>query len=447
MMTTIHKGPTGYMVLSKGAPERILEQCGSILQGDVEIPLDDAGAASVITATDEAAGSGYRVLAGAYRKLPAGPEEEELENDLVFAGFWAMKDPPRPEAKDALDKCRHAGINVSMVTGDHEKTAVAIAGELGLDDRVAAVSGLELDNLDDDELDDMVNDVRVYARVSPSHKLRIVESLHRKGHIVAMTGDGVNDAPALKQSDIGVAMGITGTDVTKEAGALVLTDDNFASIVAAVEEGRIIFGNIKKYLMFLLSSNLGELLLISTAVLTGQPLPLTAIQILYINLATDGLPALALSVDPPEKDIMSHKPRDPKRSIFAGNVWKLMVIGGVWSAIINFSIFMGAKAEMTVEKARGMVFVALVLIEFFKAYNYRSDTQSVFKLGFFSNRWLNLAILWETGLLLLIIYVPFLQGPFGTHSLNIYEWMVIVLAASTIFPVLELSKKILKPQD
>ena len=332
-----------------------------------------------------------------------------------------------------------------MVTGDHQKTALAIARELRLVENSEAVTGLELEQMDDNRLDQVVNEVSVYARVSPAHKLRIVEALHRNGHIVAMTGDGVNDAPALKQSDIGVAMGVTGTDVTKEAGALILTDDNFASIVAAVEEGRIIFGNIKKYLMYLLSSNLGEILLVSTAVLTGQPLPLTAIQILYINLATDGLPALALSVDPPEKGIMSRQPRDPDKSIFADNVWKLMVIGGVWSAGVNLSIFLWDKADLNLEKARGLVFISLVLIQFFKAFNYRSDTQSIFKLGFFGNRWLNLAILWESLLLLLIIYLPFLQGPFSTHAPSLTEWLVVLVGAGTIFPVLEISKKILKP--
>jgi Ca2+-transporting ATPase len=447
MMTTVNKGPAGHQVLSKGAPEEIIKRCSSLRQGDDELPLDDERAAAILEKAEEAAGEGYRVLAAAYRKLPGDPRQEELEKNLVFAGFWGIKDPPRPEAREALEQCRQAGISVAMVTGDHKKTALAIARELGLAKNGKAVIGLELEKMDDDELDEVVKEVRVFARVSPAHKLRIVDALHRNGQIVAMTGDGVNDAPALKQSDIGVAMGITGTDVTKEAGALVLTDDNFASIVAAVEEGRIIFGNIKKYLMYLLSSNLGEILLVSTAVLIGQPLPLTAIQILYVNLATDGLPALALSVDPPEKNIMSQRPRDPRKSIFADNVWKLMIIGGIWSAIVNLSIFFWDKSEVTLEKAQGLVFVSLVLIQFFKAYNYRSDRQSVFKIGFFGNRWLNLAVFWEMVLLLLIIYLPFLQEPFGTHGLSVNEWLVILVGAGSIFPVLELSKKILKPGE
>jgi Ca2+-transporting ATPase len=447
MMTTVNKGLAGHQVLSKGAPEEIIKRCSSLRQGDDELPLDDERAAAILEKAEEAASEGYRVLAAAYRKLPGDPRQEELEKNLVFAGFWGIKDPPRPEAREALEQCRQAGISVAMVTGDHKKTALAIARELGLAKNGKAVIGLELEKMDDDELDEVVKEVRVFARVSPAHKLRIVDALHRNGQIVAMTGDGVNDAPALKQSDIGVAMGITGTDVTKEAGALVLTDDNFASIVAAVEEGRIIFGNIKKYLMYLLSSNLGEILLVSIAVLIGQPLPLTAIQILYVNLATDGLPALALSVDPPEKNIMSQRPRDPRKSIFADNVWKLMIIGGIWSAIVNLSIFFWDKSEVTLEKAQGLVFVSLVLIQFFKAYNYRSDRQSVFKIGFFGNRWLNLAVFWEMVLLLLIIYLPFLQEPFGTHGLSVNEWLVVLVGAGSIFPVLELSKKILKPGE
>jgi Ca2+-transporting ATPase len=352
-------------------------------------------------------------------------------------------DPPRPEARGALEKCRTAGIKVVMATGDHKVTAEAIAREVGLLGKGRVMTGLELDRIEDEEFEGRVEEVDVYARVSPAHKLKIVEALHKKGQIVAMTGDGVNDAPALKMSDIGVAMGITGTDVTKEAGALILTDDNFASIVAAVEEGRIVFGNIKKYLMYLLSSNLGEILLMTTAVLAGMPLPLVAVQILYVNLATDGLPALALSVDPPEKDIMRRRPRDPKKSIFAGNVWKLMVIGGVWSALINLGIFIWAlDYGKSLLEAQSMVFVSLILIQFFKAYNYRSDTQSVFKLGLFTNRWLNLAILWESLLLLLIIYLPFLQGPFNTYSLPCEDWMIALTAAITIFPVLEVSKRL-----
>jgi len=446
-MTTVHQGPTGLLVLSKGAPEEILRCCSLLLVAEGEIPMGDAEREAVLEAAEAMAGRGLRVLAGARRSLPGEqlPADRDIEKDMVFVGLWGMMDPPRPEARAAIERCRSAGIKVAMVTGDHRVTAEAVARELGILRGGRVLTGLELDRIEDRELEGIVDEVDVYARVSPAHKLKIVEALHRRGHIVAMTGDGVNDAPALKMADIGVAMGITGTDVTKEAGAIILTDDNFASIVAAVEEGRIIFSNIKKYLMYLLSSNLGEVLIMAAAVLGGLPLPLTAVQILYVNLATDGLPALALSVDPPEKGIMRRRPRDPKKSIFAGNVWKLMVIGGVWSAAVNLAIFLWAlDSGKGLLEAQCMVFASLILVQFIKAYNYRSDTLSVFEIGLFSNRWLNLAVLWESFLLALIIYLPFLQRAFGTYGLGTGDWAVVLGAGFTVFPVLELSKRIVK---
>jgi Ca2+-transporting ATPase len=286
----------------------------------------------------------------------------------------------------------------------------------------------------------MVDEIEVYARVSPAHKLRVVTALQANGHVAAMTGDGVNDAPALKKADIGIAMGITGTDVTKEAAAMTLTDDNFASIVAAVEEGRAIFSNIKKYLMYLLSSNIGEIGLMAGASLMGLPLPLSAVQILYVNLATDGLPALALAVDPPEKDLMQRPPRDPRAGIFSRAVIALMVTGGVWSTIVNLSLFIWAmRSGRSAEEAMTMTFVSLVLIQFFKAYNFRSDRHSVLNRPF-ANKWLNLAIIWELILLGLIIYLPFLHDMFDTFSLTLNDWLIIVGLALTVSPVLEIVK-------
>ena len=285
-----------------------------------------------------------------------------------------------------------------------------------------------------------MEEISVYARVSPSHKLRVVTAWQARGHIAAMTGDGVNDAPALKKADIGIAMGITGTDVTKEAAAMTLTDDNFASIVAAVEEGRGVFGNIKKYLMYLLSSNIGEIGLMAGSALLGLPLPLTAVQILYVNLATDGLPALALSVDPPDKDLMKRKPRDPRTGIFTRPVVTLMVLGGLWSTLINLGLFSWAlNSGRSLEESMTMTFVSLVLIQFFKAYNFRSDRNSVLDKPF-ANKWLNTAILWEMVLLIVIIYVPFLHDAFGTYYLPLVDWLIVGGLALTIVPVLELAK-------
>jgi Ca2+-transporting ATPase len=294
--------------------------------------------------------------------------------------------------------------------------------------------------MDDDELARDVDEIEVYARVSPAHKLRVVTALQEQGHSVAMTGDGVNDAPALKKADIGIAMGITGTDVTKEAAAMTLTDDNFASIVAAVEEGRRVFGNIKKYLMYLLSANLGEVGLLLAASVAGQPLPLTAVLILYINLATDGLPALALSVDPPEQDLMQSRPRDRAAGIFTRPVLALIALGGAWSAAVNTTLFIWAlESGRSLDEAITMTFVSLALIEFIKAYSYRSERHSILRAPF-ANRWLNLAVLWELALLGLVVYLPFLQGAFGTVALSADDVVLVLLCAVTILPVLEAGK-------
>ena len=280
----------------------------------------------------------------------------------------------------------------------------------------------------------------MYARVSPEHKLRIVEAWQHFGNVVAMTGDGINDAPALKKADVGIAMGITGTDVSREAAAVTLTDDNFATIVGAIEEGRGIFENIKKYLMYLLSSNIGEIGVVAAATFAGYPLPLTAVQILYVNLATDGLPALALAVDPPEHDLMQRPPRSPQLGIFTRPVVLLMLIGGIWSTLVNFSLFTWALGSgRSISEAMAMTFISLVIIQFIKAYNFRSERHSVFR-KLLANKWLNLAIIWEVGLLLAIIYLPILQEPFSTYAMSLFDWLIVLGLAASILPVLELSK-------
>jgi len=351
-----------------------------------------------------------------------------------------MIDPPRPEAKAAIQVCQQAGIRPVMITGDHPLTAQAVARELGLLRSGRVVIGAELEAMSEDDFARDVESIDVYARVSPAHKLRIVTAWQAKGHIVAMTGDGVNDAPALKKAEIGIAMGITGTDVTKEAAAMTLTDDNFASIVAAVEEGRVVFGNIKKYLMYLISSNIGEIGLMAGATLAGLPLPLSAVQILYVNLATDGLPALALAVDPPDEDLMRRKPRNPRTGIFTRPVVTLMTVGGVWSTVVNLGLFIWARQSGRSDaEAMTMTFVSLVLIQFFKAYNFRSDRHSVLNRPF-ANKWLNLAIIWELLLLVLVVYMPFLHAPFGTFSLSAVDLAIVITLAFTVSPVLEIAK-------
>jgi P-type Ca2+ transporter type 2C len=436
-MTTLHSVPEGGIAFSKGAYEVILNACTKQQGIDGEYPLDYSGRKKILDTAEQMAEEALRVLAVAYKSTD---KIENSESEMTFLGLVGMIDPPRPEAKAAIHKCEQAGIRPVMITGDHPVTAKAIAGELGLLKGGRVVTGAELETMTESDLDRDIENIDVYARVSPAHKLRVVTALQKKGHVVAMTGDGVNDAPALKKADIGIAMGITGTDVTKEAAAMTLTDDNFASIVAAVEVGRGIFSNIKKYLMYLISSNIGEIGLMAGATLLGFPLPLTAVQILYVNLATDGLPALALAVDPPEPDLMQRKPRNPKTGIFTRPVIILMTVGGIWSTLVNLSLFAWALGSgRSIEEAVTMTFVSLVLIQFFKAYNFRSDRHSVLNRPF-ANKWLNIAVLWELALLALIIYLPVLHEPFGTFSLPLIDWIIIVSLSFTVSPVLELVK-------
>jgi len=440
-MLTLHKDPGGNMVFCKGAPEIVLKTCSSYLDTDGKKPLDEKIRGKIIEASVSMAKDALRILAVAEK------QEDILVypgKDMIFLGLMGMMDPPRSETAESIKTCKIAGIKTVMITGDHPVTAEAIANEIGLVARVKSapviVTGLELDSMTDEMLENKVEHISVYARVSPVHKLRIVSALQKTGHVVAMTGDGVNDAPALKKADIGIAMGITGTDVTKEASDMTLTDDNFASIVSAVKVGRGIFGNIKKYLMYLLSSNIGEIGLMACASIAGLPLPLSAVQILYVNLATDGLPALALALDPEENDIMQRKPRDPSAGIFTRPVITLMLAGGIWSTMVNLGLFVWAKnSGRSTKEAMTMTFVSLVLIQFFKAYNFRSDRKSVFDKPF-ANKWLNCAIAWELAMLCMVIYVPFFRTLFGVFCLNIKDWIIIILLAFSVSPVLEFFK-------
>jgi Ca2+-transporting ATPase len=436
-MATLNRTPRGRSVFVKGAPEVVLAACSHALGPAGDAPLDEAGRDRVLDAAKQLAHGALRVLAIARRH---DATLEQAGEGLTLLGLVGMIDPPRPEAFDALRRCESAGIRVVMITGDHPETAQAVARELGVLKAGRVVSGPELDGWDEARLAKEVGGIDVFARVSPAHKLRVVTALQQLGHVVAMTGDGVNDAPSLRKADIGIAMGITGTDVSRDAAAMTLTDDSFASIVAAVEEGRRVFGNIKKYLMYLLSSNIGEIGLMAGTAALGMPLPLTAVQILYVNLATDGLPALALAVDPPEDDLMRRHPRDAKVGIFTRPVVVLMAVGGIWSTLVNVSLFWWAThSGRSLAQAMSMTFASLVFIQFFKAYNYRSDRASVWRRPF-ANRWLNVAIGWEIGLILLILYVPFLQGLFDTFALTLEDWAIVGGSAFTVVPVIELAK-------
>ena len=450
-MTTLHRtdGDDQLLACAKGAAEVIVGGCDQMLTADGPVPLDADARERVHAAAAEMARAALRVLAIADKRVD---DRKDAEDGMCLLGLVGMIDPPRAEAKAAIAACERAGVRPIMITGDHPETARSIAAELGIlrDGRV--VIGRELDAMTQPELEAAVEEIEVYARVAPEHKLRVVEAWQARDHICAMTGDGVNDAPALKRADIGVAMGITGTDVSREAADMTLIDDNFASIVGAVEEGRGIFSNIKKYLMYLLSSNIGEIGLMGVATLAGLPLPLSAVQILYVNLATDGLPALALSVDPPEDGLMDRPPRDPKRGIFAAPVIILMLIGGFWSTLVNVSLFIhvlgtgssqGLDPEQVLMHAMTMTFISLVLIQFFKAYNFRSDRASVLHRPF-ANKWLNIAILWELALLVALIYVPLLQDAFGTYALTLGDWVLVLVVSGTIVPVLELAKWIIR---
>jgi len=436
-MITIHESEGKRIAFIKGAPEVVVPDCAFVRAVAGLAPLDDARRQAILETAREMAARALRVIAVA--EAP-GVEKNEVSGRMVFLGLVGMIDPPRPEAKLAVDICVEAGIRPVMITGDHPLTAQAIARELGILTDGRVVIGTELESMSDPELGAAIGSIQVFARVAPEHKLRIVEAFQKHGHIVAMTGDGVNDAPALKKANIGIAMGITGTDVSKEAAAMLLTDDNFASIVAAVEEGRGIFDNIKKYLTYLLSANIGEIFLMVGATLLGMPLPLSAVQLLYVNLATDGLPALALAVDPVDPNIMRRKPNDPRKGVFTKPILTLMLASGIWSALVNVSLFAWARESgKSLAEAMTMVFVALVLIEFFKAYAFRSDKKTIFSRPF-ANRWLNLAILWELILLLTVIYVPFLQRAIGAFPLPGRDWLLLAAAALTIFPVIELVK-------
>jgi Ca2+-transporting ATPase len=417
----------------------------------------------VLEVNHELASNALRVLGVAYRPLEEQPEHataEAIERDMVFIGLAGMIDPARPEVRPAIAKARHAGIKTAMVTGDYEDTAVAIAKELALlhrDDDVDThvLSGAELDTLSEEELVSSVNDVVVYARVSPEHKVRIVDAHKQRGHIVAMTGDGVNDAPALKRASIGVAMGITGTDVSKETADIVLTDDNYASIVSAVEQGRVIFSNIRKFVYYLISCNMGEIMILFVSMIMDWPLPLTALQLLVLNLVTDGAPALALGLEKGDPDIMDLKPRPVNEPIINGvMIWGTMVqtlaiAGAVLAAfLIGLNRFeywgaSGVAATDALQHAQTMAFVTLSASELFRAYTSRSERYPLSRIGLFSNKWMQWAVVLSLLVLVATVYVPGLNTDvFGNLPLSLSDWLVVFPLMLVPAVVAEINKAI-----
>ncbi|MBA2659790.1 MAG: cation-translocating P-type ATPase [Nitrosospira sp.] len=466
--TTVHtdaQKQERLIVFTKGAPDLLLRRCTHELVGDETRSLTAERRAEILKTNEQLAGEALRSLGVAFRSLPAdAPEadevDERVEQNLVFAGLIGMIDPPRAEAREAVTRAKTAGIRPIMITGDHPVTAAVIAAQLGIVENGRSVSGGELEKLSDEALDQTVREVSVYARVNPEHKLRIVKALQRGGAVVAMTGDGVNDAPALKTADIGIAMGITGTDVSKQAADMILADDNFASIVAAVEEGRSIFSNIRKFLRYLLSSNIGEVLTMFFGVMLADAiglkaeeqalvLPLLATQLLWINLVTDGAPALALGIDPPNADAMRKAPRPQGEGVITRRMWFSIVFVGVVMAtgtllVLDASLPGGfIEGSGSVRYAQTMAFTTLVLFSLFTVFNARSDDQSAF-VGVFSNKWLWGAVLLSLLLQIAVIYVPFLQQAFSTVSLSLEDWLLCTLAASSVLWLSELLKLVIR---
>ncbi len=445
--------PSTFLMFTKGSPELVLERCNRIHTGDRAVPIIDAQRQQILAQNDTMAGNGLRVLGFAYKplaELPPEGSQETSERELVWLGLVGMLDAPRPEVRDAVARCKDAGIRPIMITGDHQLTARAIATDLGIAQQGDPVlTGQELERMSQPDLEREVDRVSIYARVSPEHKLRIVQALQRRGKFVAMTGDGVNDAPALKQADIGIAMGITGTDVSKEASDMILLDDNFATIVAATEEGRVVYTNIRRFIKYILGSNIGEVLTIAAAPILGLGgVPLTPLQILWMNLVTDGLPALALAVEPAEPNVMKRPPFNPRESIFARGLGWYMIRIGIIFAILSIALMVWAysyshavfSSVLSPERWKTMVFTTLCLAQMGHALAIRSNTRLFIQLNPFSNPYVLGAVVVTTILQLLLIYVPPLRAFFGTHVLSPFELAVCFGFSSLMFAWIELEK-------
>ena len=437
IMTTVHESGEEKVAYMKGAPEIVLAHCTKIIENGQISKLSKVKKEEILAVNTTFANQALRVLGFAYRKINGVTSEEEM----IFVGLQAMIDPPREAVKNSIAKCRKAGIRVIMITGDHGLTATAIAHQVGIKGK--SLTGEQLDRMK--SFDKIIDDVDIYSRVNPEHKLKLVETLKKQGHIVAMTGDGVNDAPALKKADIGIAMGIVGTDVAKESAEMILLDDNFTSIVNAIEEGRGIYNNIKKFVVYLLSSNLGEVLTIFLAILLlsnshGEALlPIVAIQILWINLVTDGLPALALSVDPFSPNMMKEKPRNPKESIITRSLTMKMGFIGIIMTIGTLAVFTSYQPNENLLYAQTMAFTTLMLFQMFNVLNCRSESRSLFQVGLLSNKFLILAILISMLLQLTVLYTP-LGTLFNSTPLSLIDLLISFAVASSVLWLMEIYK-------
>ena len=445
-MTTLHQANAGnILAFMKGAPETVLTHCDRIANGDLVEKLDDETRTAILAHNTKMAGDALRVLALAYRELDsqAAGSDDDIESELIFLGLVGMMDPPRSEALEAVETCRQVGIRTVMVTGDHQLTATAIAGELGIHrDGDLVVNGEDLANMSAAELEGIVDRVSVYARVAPMDKLKIVRAWKARNQVVAMTGDGINDAPALKQADIGVAMGISGTDVARESADMILTDDNFATIVKAIQQGRWIYDNIKKYLAYLLESNIAEVVVIGGIVLLLGPdyLPLLPAAILYLNLATDGLPALALGVAPPDPDIMARPPRRPDESVFGWDVKSFILRAVIIEVPIYLWIFFSHADDW--EQARTMLFFMFVAVEFVIALNCRSLIHSIFSVP--PHKWLIFALAWELALIAFLVQLPAVRQAFGITIPGIGDLLLIAAIGLLVMLIIEASKVLLR---
>ncbi|NLW40110.1 MAG: calcium-transporting P-type ATPase, PMR1-type [Tissierellia bacterium] len=453
MMTTIHENffPNKLVSFTKGAPDIVIERSKSIYMDGKVVPLTEELKEELLNINSQFSKKALRVLALAFRTFDQLPEKitwENVENDMVLVGLVGMIDPPREEAKEAIAKCKEAGIRTVMITGDYKETAFAIAKDLGIaDNEDQAIMGSELDKLSDEDFKELVKEKRVYARVSPEHKVKIIDALKANGEIAAMTGDGVNDALALKKADIGVSMGITGTDVAKNTAEVILTDDNFVSIVSAVEEGRIIYSNIKKFVFFLLSCNIGEILIVFLSILLGLEVPLIPIQLLWLNLVTDSFPALALGMEKGEADIMKVPPRDVDEPILDKGMVRGIVVQSIaiaLGALLAYRWGLKAYGIDNLIRARSITFATLIIAELLRAYSARSEKHTVFEIGVFSNKTLTYATLISFVLLLVVVYLPVLQPIFDTYPLSLTDWQIVLLHSILPFAVGELYKLILR---